>query len=174
MRDQTRTWVVGVVAACFACSAFIGCSRDQGVSMEVRIAQSAPADSLTRMDMTVWGGNLTYYVHNRVLLTQRDVSMARAITKDGVPAMQVILTDAAQRKLAHATRHNVGARLGIIINGQLQCAPEIHGPIDTGILIVTGHMMSLDADQCSRELTREVNDHSGVNMSNTRDVAINT
>jgi hypothetical protein len=156
MRHHTRTGAAGVVAALVAGALCFGCSADDpNVSLEMRIAQNTPADDLTKMTMRVWGGQRSYYVHDEVLLTEEDVEGALVVKQDdGAPAMWLALSEEGQEKLLRVTQQNVGKRLGIIINGQLQCASPIKAPLDKGVVMVTGLMLERAAKRCSRALTR--------------------
>jgi preprotein translocase subunit SecD len=123
--------------------------------MEIRIVHGTPADDLTKMTMTVWGGQRTYYARDEVLLSEGDVITAIVVTQDnGSPAIRLTLSKEGQEKLLRVTRNNTGSRLGVIINGRLQCASPIDAAIDTGIVMVTGHMLERGAKRCSRALTR--------------------
>lgn len=156
MRDHTWTRTAGVVAALAALVLSFGCSADDpDVSLEVRIVQGIPADNLTEMSTTVWGGQRTYYVHHEVLLTEEDVIMADVVRRDnGAPAVKLTLTEEGQRKLLQVTQNNIGRKLGIIVNGRLQSVSPIEAPVDTGTVLVTGHMLEGGAERCSRALTR--------------------
>lgn len=156
MRNHTWTRTAGVVAALIAGVLCIGCSTDDpNVALEIRIVQSAPANHLTEMPMTVWGGRRTYYAHDEVLLTEEDVITATVVTQDNcAPAIRLTLSREGQEKLLRVTRRNIGKKLGVIINGRLQCTVRIDAPVDTGIVMVTGHMLERGAKQCSRALTR--------------------
>lgn len=156
MRDRTRTRAAGVVVALIAGALCVGCSAgDPNVSLEIRIVEDTPADHLTEMSMKVWNGQATFYARPEVLLTEKDVTVATVIRQDGAPAMKLVLSREAQERLYHITRHNVGSRLGVIINGQLQCAQPIEAPVDDGMVMVTGYMLERAAKRCSRALTRE-------------------
>ena len=156
MRDHTWARTAGVVAALIAGVLCIGCSADDpNVSLEIRIVQGTPADHLTKMTMVVWGGQWTYYARDEVLLTEEDVITAIVVTQDnGAPAMRLTLSKEGQEKLLRVTQNNVGSKLGVIINGRLQCASRIDAPVDTGIVMVTGHMLKHGAKRCSRALAR--------------------
>jgi preprotein translocase subunit SecD len=156
VRDHTRARSAGVFAVMMAVALCVGCStHDTNVSLEIRIVQDTPADDLTKMTMNVWGGQKTYYAHNEILVTEEEVLAATVVKQDnGAPAMCLALTREGQEKLSRVTQHNVGRRLGIIINGRLQCAAPIEEPVDTGVVMVTGLMLERAAKRCSRALTR--------------------
>ena len=157
MRYHIRTRAAGVIAALVAGALCVGCSADDpNVSLEMRIVQETPADHLTKMTMKEWGGQRTFYAHNEVLLTEEDVTGALVVKQDnGAPAMWLALSKEGQEKLLRVTQQNVGNRLGIIINGQLQCASPIYAPVDKGVVMVTGLMLERAAKRCSRALTRD-------------------
>jgi preprotein translocase subunit SecD len=156
VRDHTRTRAAGVVVLLIGAALCVGCSADApNVSLEMRIVQDIPADDMTKMTMKVWNGQRTYYAHNEILLTERDVMGAVVVEQDnGAPAMCLALTEEGQVKLSRVTQHNVGNRLGIIINGRLQCATPINAPIETGVVMVKGLMLERAAKRCSRALTQ--------------------
>lgn len=155
MRDHTRARAAGVVSALIAGALCVGCSADDpSVSLEMRIVQDTAAESLTEMAMIVWGGHETYYAHNQVLLTEEDVKAARVVRQNGAPAMELTLTGEGREKLRHVTRQNVGSRLGIIIDGRLQCASLIDAPIENGTVTVAGYMLERAAMRVSRALTQ--------------------
>lgn len=157
MRDHTRTLVAVAVAAVVVGTLCISCSSDEpDVSLEMRIVQEAPDDALTAMTMKEWGEVSTFYAHDEVLLTEEDVTGAIVVKlKNGAPAMELIMVGEGREKLLEVTRRNVGKRLGIIINGQLQSTSLIEAPIRHGVVTVTGHMLEPAAKRCSRALTRE-------------------
>ena len=106
--------------------------------------------------MKVWGGHKTYFAHHRVLLTERDVSTATVVTRNGAPAIELVFAGDAREELLRLTRNNVGRTLGIIIDGELQSTSDIDAPIDNGTVVVTGHMLEYGAKRCSRALMRQV------------------
>ncbi len=163
MRGHTRARTTGVATVLIVAALCAGCSADQpAMSMEVRLMQGTPADSLTEMEMTVWGGHLTYYAHSEVLLTDADLITAKPVTNDGLPAIRLVFTEEARDKLYRITAHNVGGRIGIILNGKLQCADRIDAPVDTGVLMVTGHMLESKAKRYSRALMRAQERRTGL------------
>lgn len=151
-----RTRAAGVVAALIASALCVGCGADDpNVSLEIRLVQYLPADDLTKMSMVVWGGQQTYYAQPEVLLTEADVIAATVITRDnGAPAVRLFLSGEGQEKLHRITRDNIGNRLGVIIDGQLQCTWRIDEPINSGVVTVKGHMLEAVAERYSRALTR--------------------
>jgi len=154
MSGNTRNWAAGVVAALCAGLLSLGCSAEDGqsVALEMRIVEDTPSASLTKINMTVWNGQKTYYAHDEILLTEADVTTAMPVKENGAPGMKLVFTGAAQAKLFRATRDNVGRRLGIIIDGKLQYAAPIDAPNKTGIVDVKGHMLEPAAKRYSRAL----------------------
>lgn len=157
MRDHTRIHATCIVAALVAGIVMSGCARGpQRVALEIRLMEDTPQDTLTEMTMHVWGGEKKYYAHNNVLMDEHDVTAAMVLKQDdGTPAMELIFTGDARRRLQQITGRNVGRRLGVIVDGQLQCAPRIDEPNNTGLVLVTGHMLERAAKRCSQALTRQ-------------------
>jgi preprotein translocase subunit SecD len=148
--------VAGMIAMLVASVLYTGCSSgEQNVTLEVRLVEETPAENLTAMTMRVWGEQLTYYAHEEVLMDERDVTAAMVITKeDGAPAIKLVFTGEGRNKLRRITERNLGGHLGIVIGGQLQCASPIEAANESGVLIVTGHMLERAARRCSEALTR--------------------
>jgi SecD/SecF fusion protein len=57
----------------------------------------------------------------------------------GEPQIDFTLTDDGAKKFGETTRENVGHRLAIILDGQLETAPNIQSPIETGNGQITGN-----------------------------------
>jgi preprotein translocase subunit SecD len=167
MRWNTRYRAAGVMGALIVAALCVGCgsSGDRNVTLELRIVELAPADNLTGMTMTVWNGQKTYYAHKEIVLTEQDVKGAMAVVNSGAPAVQLVFVGEAQEKLRRVTEQNVGRRLGIVINGKLQCAPRIDGPNETGLVMMTGHMLERDAELYSRVLPQGIQDRSNPMLS---------
>jgi preprotein translocase subunit SecD len=153
MTRNSRTLFAGLLVMLLAAPACSG-SGDDSVTLEMRMLELEPADSLERMTMLVWGGEWTYYAHREVLLTEADVAQASVIEVKGRPAIELVMSDDARGKLIQVTRDNIGRRLGIIIDGHLLCAPKIEEPNATGVVVVTGQFMEPAAIRCSRALSR--------------------
>lgn len=149
-----RTVAVAVVATLVLAVVAGGCGRKkQPVTLQVRFLESSPADSLTEMTMTVWGGHRTFYARPHVILDQRDVGGARVSEEQGRPAVELVFVGDAQKKLFDITRSNIGKRLGIVINGHLITAPVIRAPIESGLLVVSGHISERDAEHIADGLS---------------------
>jgi preprotein translocase subunit SecD len=162
MKDHTRNQAAGIVAVLVALTLCAGCSSGpEYVSLEIRLVEETPAEDLTAMTMRVWGDETTYYAHDEVLMDDKDVTAAMVITKDdGAPAIRLVFAGEGREKLLRLTQRNLGRRLGVVVGGHLQCAPAIEAPNDSGILIVTGHMLEPAARRCSQALTRAAAERS--------------
>jgi preprotein translocase subunit SecD len=133
----------------------VGCTgNDDTVSLELRMVELEPADSLTRLTMAVWGGEWTYWAHPEVLLTEHDVREAHVVEQKGSPAIVIVFADEARNKLREFTRDNIGRRLGVIIDGHLVCTAEIEEPNQNGVVIVTGQFLEPAAIRTSKALSR--------------------
>jgi SecD/SecF fusion protein len=69
----------------------------------------------------------------------RDIRRA-VVTRDdlGLPAVGFSLTPDGARRFADLTTHNIGKPLAIVLDGQVQSAPIIEGPITSGEGIIRG------------------------------------
>jgi preprotein translocase subunit SecD len=132
-----------------------GCDNHHRVAVEVRLVENNPADTLVEMNMKVWGGQETFFVHREVLLTEADVRKATVVNYNGRPAIELTLDEIARRELQDLTRRNVGRTLGVVINGRLQSTSVIEGPVDDGVVLVTGHMLRHGAERFCRVLERQ-------------------
>ncbi|MBE0544149.1 MAG: hypothetical protein IH623_22650 [Verrucomicrobia bacterium] len=56
----------------------------------------------------------------------------------GMPQIDFVLTPAGAAAFARVTRDNVGRRLAMVLDGEVQTAPVIRSPIDTGRAQITG------------------------------------
>ena len=57
----------------------------------------------------------------------------------GNPQVDFTLTSDAAKQFAEVTRNNIGQRLAVVLDGELQTAPVIQGAIETGNPQITGH-----------------------------------
>ena len=97
----------------------------------------------------------TLNVEKAVLFDQSALKSATA-QKDlfGHSVINVSFTKAATEKFADYTRQNVGARLGIVINGRLCEAPVIRTAITGGQASISGSFTAAEA----RDLAAKLND----------------
>ena len=74
-----------------------------------------------------------------VAVSGRDVRRARVTRDDfGVPAVGFSLAPDGARRFAEVTSQNIGKPLAIVLDGQVQSAPIIEGPIPGGEGIIRG------------------------------------
>ena len=78
-------------------------------------------------------------LHKKAVLTGSDLSDAKSGFDSGMmPDVNLRLNGPGTRKFAKVTRENVGKRLAIVLDGQVQSAPSIREPIPTGDAQITG------------------------------------
>jgi SecD/SecF fusion protein len=63
----------------------------------------------------------------------------------GEPEIEFTLSSDGGTKFADVTRNNIGRQLAIILDGEINSAPEIQGPIETGNGVITGHFTDQEA-----------------------------
>jgi SecD/SecF fusion protein len=88
-----------------------------------------------------------YRLHSTVEVSGRDIRGASA-TQDanGLPAVGFSLTPEGGRRFAEVTRANTGRQLAIVLDGRLQSAPVIEGPITLGQGVIQGSFTSREAN----------------------------
>ena len=70
----------------------------------------------------------------------------------GEPLIEFILNPDAGKRFGQVTRDNVGHRMAIVLDGQLQSAPNINSPIETGSGEITGTFTPEAAQQLASVL----------------------
>ena len=97
------------------------------------------------------GGTPAYYlVRAAAEITGRDLRSARPTAgENNQPAVAFSLTQEGARRFAQLTRDNVGHSLAIILDGRVQSAPRIEGPIDRGEGQIYGRFTQREAADLS-------------------------
>lgn len=113
----------------------VGCSSDK-VSLEVRLADNEPGEGLTAITHEKSGE--IYYLHDEVILSNKDVARAKVVDMEGKPFIEVYLTDAAKDRFAEITGENISRHAAILIDGKLVMAPVIRAKIDQGVAMIDG------------------------------------
>ena len=141
-------WIFGLVFLL----GLLGCSDNDQVILEFRIAEDEPAPGL--LEMTIFPTGESFYLHDEVLMNQADVDSAFAVMPDGRPAVELLLTSEGAKKLEELTERNMGKRCGIVLNGQLLSVPRIMAPIHGGRAILTGDFTEEEALRIASGLSR--------------------
>jgi SecD/SecF fusion protein len=70
-----------------------------------------------------------------------DIVESAHVSRDnfGNPEVDFMLTSDAAKRFADVTRNNIGQRLAVVLDGELQTAPVIQAAIETGNPQITGH-----------------------------------
>ena len=91
-----------------------------------------------------------YLVRAAAEITGRDLRNARPTAgENNQPAVAFSLTQEGARRFAQLTRDNVGRSLAIILDGRVQSAPRIEGPIDRGEGQIYGRFTQREAADLS-------------------------
>ena len=95
------------------------------VSLELRLAKSAPAPDLVRA--AVYGQPDTLYLHPDPQLSNSDIAKVEAVKAMGGKGLvlEVWLTKAGARRLADVTGQHIGDTLAVLINSVVVSAPVI-------------------------------------------------
>ena len=95
------------------------------VSLELRLARSAPATGLVRA--VVYGQSDTLYLQPEAQLSNSGIARVEAVKAMGGKGLvlEVWLTRAGARRLAETTRDHIGDTLAVLINSVVVSAPMI-------------------------------------------------
>ena len=93
------------------------------------------------------GGQTVYYlVRSEPVITGRDLRSARAVRDEwNSPGVGFSLARDAAQRFADVTRAHLGRPLAIVLDGRVQSAPIIEGPIDGGEGQIRGRFTEQDA-----------------------------
>jgi protein-export membrane protein SecD/preprotein translocase SecF subunit len=112
-----------------------------------------PADADVTVEAARSGdasGSSYYLVRKVPVVTGRDLRNARAsLDEYSRPAVSFSLTRDATRQFATFTRGHVGRQLAILLDGRVQSAPVVEGPIDSGEGIIRGRFSAQEAADLS-------------------------
>ena len=142
-----------LIAAIFFLSILFGCTENEKVALEFRIAEDEPAADLTEMVFEPTGD--TFYLYNKVLFNQHDVESAGVVNQQGRPAVELILTSEGAKKFEELTAQNVGKRCAMVLNGKLLSAPTIRDTISGGRAIINGIFTEAEAEDIAKGLNKK-------------------
>ena len=92
-----------------------------------------------------------------VLLDQTSVqSAAIGFEKDGAPTIQIKLTEEGRKALGDISTKYFGKRIGMVLDGQLQCSPVIKEPMFGGSFQITGNFTETQAWQIIQKINQSV------------------
>jgi hypothetical protein len=123
--------------------------------LEVKIAETEPADGLTPITLELNNAG-TVYLNEEAALDTSDIT-AVYLTKDNVDrqAIGVVLTKTGRKRMLKMTSANIEKYAVIFVNGQPVSAPMINAPIDNKEFMITGTEESIDG--LFQELTQQGN-----------------
>jgi preprotein translocase subunit SecD len=108
--------------------------------------------------ITVEGTQLTFCLKEEPIVDQDDVESAEAtMGAQDNPEVRLTLAAPGSQKLLAATRENIGARLGVVLNGRLINTPVIKAAISNDILI-TGKFTREEANQIASAFNHRTKD----------------
>jgi hypothetical protein len=114
------------------------------VRFEVRLAEYQSGPDLR--EARVSGTNHLIYLHNEVVVTNGDISAARAVPAGSEYNVVVEFNASGAEKMRIATGKHVGKPVAILLDGQVIMAPVLRSPIDTSAEI-TGHFTKAVAER---------------------------
>jgi len=132
--------------AVFAC---LGCSKQNSITLQFRIAEENPGPGLTKFVAEPSGTPL--YLHEP-FVSEADVDSTAVVTLEGQTGIAVLLTPEGAQKLEQVTEQNVGKRCAIVLNGKLVSSPRILDPIRGGRAVITADFTEAQAQDIARRL----------------------
>ena len=121
--------------------------------IQFHLAENNPAPGL--VSAPVKGETRILYLHPEVLLDDRDIRTASAITDEmGRPAVEVHLTAAGVRKFNALIKGHELTPLAIAANNAVISAPIIEGvPLDDDVLAIHGALSADEASSLAKALS---------------------
>lgn len=114
------------------------------VRFEVRLAEERPAPGLH--EAKVSGTGRTIYLHDEAVVTNGDISAARANRVGSVYEVLVEFNASGAEKMRVATGKHIGKPVAILIDGEVIMAPVLRDPIDNSAEI-TGNFTKAEAER---------------------------
>ena len=114
------------------------------VRFEVRLAEDQPAPGLR--ELRVSGTDRSIYLHDEVVVTNSDISSARAISARSGYDVFVEFNASGAEKMRVATGEHIGKPVAILLDGQVVMAPVLRSPINTSAEI-DGNLTKSDAER---------------------------
>ena len=124
-----------------------GCSSTEKpvkkVTVEFRFAETTPAGGLTEYTFPQSGEK--FYLHQEVVMSNREIDEAIIDEWQGRPVVRLILTAGGKEKFAQLTADNINRHMAILVNGKLVTAPRINAPITQGVALINGDFSKEEA-----------------------------
>ena len=138
-----------IAALSVACtSTFMQSARDEGkpVKLELRLAEPEPQEGLT--EALIPGGNKKIYLHEEVIIANKDIVEARAVKDDtlGVFQIEVTFTEEGARRVEKITEENLGKYMAILFDGRIISAPLVQSKISDKA-VISGHFTEEEAER---------------------------
>lgn len=115
----------------------VSCSSDDPVeikSLEFRVAETEPADSLQEMAMKFT--DQVFYLHEKSELSEAHIVATNMVDWNDSEAIEVKFNEEGTRLFAELTRSNIGKRIGMVLNGELVTAPIVQAEIPSGTALI--------------------------------------
>jgi preprotein translocase subunit SecD len=96
------------------------------------------------------------FVQKAVVLDETDVVKARYWVRGDIVGLDILLRDKGSNQLAEITRHNIGRRAAVLIDGKLRAAPTIKGTVTLGEFDVSSNWSIEEARRLAERLGQTV------------------
>jgi preprotein translocase subunit SecD len=126
--------------------------------LQLRLVDDSPSTNSEQMVLSSKGENgpqqEVIYVEKALVLDASSVARTSLWERDAFIGMDIELTDTASKQFAEFTRHNIGRRVAIIIDGRLREAGEIKNKITNGQFYVRGDWSVEEARILAKKIER--------------------
>ena len=149
---RSRAKLLAVFAAIVLVGLFLGermwfpVIRDvhASVRFEMRLAEERPGPGLHKAKAS--GTERSIYLHDEAVVTNGDISAARANRVGSVYEVMVEFNASGAEKMRVATGQHIGKPVAILLDGAVVIAPVVAAPIDTSAEI-TGNFTKAEAER---------------------------
>ena len=119
---------------------FFSCTENRTnteiLAFELRLAQTEPDSTLQKM--VFYNTDKTFFVHDSVYLTNKEIVSTDIIDWQTQPKVHVRLNEAGRKNFAEFTKNYVGKNAAMIVDNKLMSAPRIQAQITKGELLIVG------------------------------------
>lgn len=148
MRYLVMLLVVALIAGCGEKQGGAGGASTKAPSLQLRLLAEQPSTSSEAVTFT--NGQQVLYAQQAVLLDETSGSATWIWQRGHVVGMDLTLTGAGKARLGNLTRHNIGKRMAIVIDGRLRSAPKIENEWSSTLTVVSDWSFK-EANEVARE-----------------------
>jgi len=140
------TVIAGSLLGSRVWSVFVGDLQAAAIRFEIRLAEDGPAPGLR--EAKVSGSDRSVYLHDEVVVANRDIAAARVVPGQGPSEYYVSIEFNASGagKMRAATGNHIGKLVAILLDGRVVMAPVLRTPIG-GSARISGNFTRAQAER---------------------------